>query len=251
MTTTPAVAASWNPDLGQLARDQREDLLDARLDDLRQHLARELARLAPADGRDVDRLLGADQRRQRAAVAPLEVLGVGHGRAQPDRHVVGDVIAPQRQDRRVPDGAVAEERHVGGAAADVDEDDAQLLLVGEEHRLGRGQRLEHDVLHGQPGAVHRADDVLHGRHRAGDDVHLDLQAHARHADRLPHAVLVVDDERLREHVDDLAVLRQVDGAGGLDGALDVGPAHLALPARDRRPTPRLLTPRMWPPATPA
>src|SRR2546425_6706751 len=42
-----------------------------------------------------------------------------------------------------------------------------------------------------------------------------------HPDGLADAVLLVDDERLREHVNDLAVLRQVDGPRGVDGALDV------------------------------
>jgi hypothetical protein len=73
------------------------------------------------------------------------------------------VIAAERDDRGVPDGAVAEERHVGGAAADVDEDDAQLLLVGKQHGLGRGDRLQHNVLHGQAGAVDRAHHVLDRR----------------------------------------------------------------------------------------
>src|SRR2546426_4327257 len=35
--------------------------------------------------------------------------------------------------------------------------------------------------------------------------------HPRHPDGLADAVLLVDDERLREHVNDLAVLMQVDG----------------------------------------
>src|SRR5207249_7257094 len=56
--------------------------------------------------------------------------------------------------------------------------------------------------------------------RASDDVHLDLEPHPRHPDGLADAVLLVDDERLREHVDDLAVLRQVDGPRGVDGALE-------------------------------
>src|SRR2546426_5433728 len=116
----------------QLARDERENLLDARLDDLRQDLARELARLAPAHRRHVHRLLRGHERGERAAVALLERLRVGHRRAQADRHVVADVIAAQGQDRRVPHGAVAQEGEIGGAAADVDDDDAQLFFVGVE-----------------------------------------------------------------------------------------------------------------------
>src|SRR5262249_19100126 len=83
------------PRAGQLARDEREDLLDARLDDLREHLSRELPRLAAADGRHVDRLLGGHQRGERAAVALLQRLRVRHRCAQSDGDVVADVIAAE------------------------------------------------------------------------------------------------------------------------------------------------------------
>src|SRR5207245_49573 len=82
------------PGPGELARHQGEDLLDARLDDLREELPRQLPRLAAADGRHVDRLLRRYQRGQRAAVALLDALGIRGRRAQPDRDVVGDVVTP-------------------------------------------------------------------------------------------------------------------------------------------------------------
>src|SRR5215470_9239931 len=126
------------PRLRQLARDEREDLLDARLNDLGEDLARERPGLAPANRRDVDHLTARDERGQRASVTALEVLGLGRGRAQADGDVVGDVIASDRQDRRVPDGAVTEEPDVGRPAADVEEDHAELALVGIEDGFGRG-----------------------------------------------------------------------------------------------------------------
>jgi hypothetical protein len=64
-------------------------------------------------------------------------------------------------------------------------------------------------------------------------VDLDLQPHARHAERLAHAVGVVDHEGLGQDVDDLAVLRHIDGPGRLHRALDVGRRHLAFAAGDR------------------
>ena len=54
-----------------------------------------------------------------------------------------------------------------------------------------------------------------------DDVHARLEAHARHADRLLDAVLIVDDELLRQHVQDVLVDRQRDGARRVEHALDV------------------------------
>ena len=117
--------------------------------------------------------------------------------------------------------------------AQVDQEDAELLLLRRDHRLGGGQGLQHDVLHGQAGAVHAADHVLHRGVGAGDQVHFHLEAHARHADRLLDAVLVVHDEGLGEDVDDLAVGRQVHGLGRLQRPLHVGLAHLAMLARHR------------------
>ena len=68
---------------------------------------------------------------------------------------------------------------------------------------------------------------------AGDDVHLGLQAHARHADRVADALLAVDDEFLRQHVQDLLVGGDRHRLGGVDDVLDVAVAHLLV--ADRRP----------------
>ena len=207
MTTTPAAAASWKP-ARVSSRATSVKISSTRGWMISDRIWRESWRaLRPPTERHVDGLVLGHERGERAAVALLELLGVGRRRAQPDRDVVGDVIAAERDDRGVPDGAVAEERDVGGAAADVDEEDAQLLLLGGQHRLRRGERLQHDVLHREAGAVDAPDHVLHRGDGAGDDVHLDLEPHAGHAERLPHAVLVVDHEGLGQHVDDLAVLR--------------------------------------------
>jgi hypothetical protein len=75
-------------------------------------------------------------------------------------------------------------------------------------------------------------DVLRRRHRAGDDVHLDLEAHAAHADRLAHAALAVDDEFLGQDVQDLLLGRDRHRARDLDHALDVERRDLLLLDRD-------------------
>src|SRR5947207_471409 len=113
------------------------------------------------------------------------------------------------------------------------DDDAELPFVGIEDGLCGGDGLQHDVVHGEARTVHGADHVLHRRDGGRHHVHLDLEPHARHADRLAHAVGVVDRERLREHVQDLPVLRDVDRARGVHRAVDVGLAHLAILARHR------------------
>src|SRR5207247_11310919 len=75
--------------------------------------------------------------------------------------------------------------------------------------------------------------ILPGRHGAGDDVHLDLEPYAAHAQRLAHAVLAVDDEFLGEDVQHLLVGRDRHRARRFDGALDVDRRHLLVLDRDR------------------
>jgi hypothetical protein len=119
------------------------------------------------------------------------------------------------------DRAVVKQRDVGRAAAHVDERDTELFLFIGQHRLGRGERLEHDVGDVEAGAVAALDDVLRRGDGAGDDVDLRLQAHAGHAERLLDAVLLVDDVVLRQDVQHLAVHRDRDRLRGVDHALDV------------------------------
>ena len=125
-----------------------------------------------------------------------------------------------------------EHRDVGRAAADIDQAHAELLLVVGEHRVARRELLEHDVLDREAAALHALHDVLRGALGAGDDVHLRFQAHARHADRLADAFLAVDQEFLRQDVQDLLVGRNRDRARRVDDALDVFRRHFFVADRD-------------------
>ena len=102
-----------------------------------------------------------------------------------------------------------------------------------QHRLARRQLLEHRLDHRDAGAVHAGDDVLRRRGAAGDDVHVDLEARAGHPDRRADAVLLVDDEVLRQHVQDLAAARQRHRLGGVDRAPHVLARDLAVLPGDR------------------
>jgi hypothetical protein len=86
------------------------------------------------------------------------------------------------------------DRDLGRASADVDEADAELLLVRREDRLGRGELLEHELHDLDPGLVHARDDVLRDRDGRRDDVDVDLEPAADHPERVGHAVLPVDGE---------------------------------------------------------
>ncbi len=210
-----------------------KDLLGARLQNLREDPARHHARLAAADARHLHRLVLVHHAGERAAALALDLFRVGHRRPEPDRDVVGEVIAADADDRGVPEAAALVDRDVGRAAADVDERDAELLLVLGEHRLARGQLFDHRLRHRDAGAVHARDDVLRRALAAGDDVDVDLETRAGHADRRADAVLLVDDEVLRQDVQDLAAGRQRHGLRRVDGPAHVFTGDLAVLPRHR------------------
>src|SRR6185503_6311735 len=80
----------------QLFANELEQLLVARLDDLRQCLAREPARWPVADARHLDRLVGVRELRQRAGVLDLDLLGVRQRHAQRHGDVVRHLVARDR-----------------------------------------------------------------------------------------------------------------------------------------------------------
>src|SRR4029077_1406689 len=96
----------------------------------------------------------------------------------------------------------------------------------------RRKSRANDVLDVETGAVHALDDVLDRGLGAGDDVRLNLEPVARHADRVSHSVLSVDGVGARDDVDNLAVGRDADGPAGFDHALDVVLADLVVGPRD-------------------
>ena len=153
----------------------------------------------------------------------LQLLGFLRRRAQRHRDVVGHLVAGDRDHRRVPDRAAREHREIGRAAADVHEADARApssssFSTAIDEASGcritsfttSPQRRTHLVM------FSTADTA------PGDDVHLDLEAHAAHAERLAHVLLPVDDEFLRQDVQDLLVVRDRDRLRRLDDAVDVG-----------------------------
>ena len=222
VSTIPEASRPSTPGPRGLLRDQAEDLLDARLDDLGEDLAREHARSASADARHLDHVVVAHRARERGAEALLELLGFLRRRAQPGRDVVGQVAAAEAEHRGVAHRAAVVDDEVGRAAADVDHRDAEIALLVGEHRVRRRERREHDLRDLEAAALAALDDVLHGGRRGGQHVHARLEAHARHALRLLDAVLVVDDVLLRQDVQDLTVHRQGDRPGGVEHQLDVG-----------------------------
>src|SRR3989454_11877390 len=139
----------------ELAVHQVEDLVQPLVDDVRQHLARRLPGSLPGRGRQRDHLRRIDQRLVGDAVSLFQPLRVGLGHAQHLDHVRGDLRAGVLERREVPDLPLVEDRHAGRAAPDLEQRDAQLLLVLRQHRVRCRQRLEHEIQHAVPRALHR------------------------------------------------------------------------------------------------
>ena len=123
--------------------------------------------------------------------------------------------------------ASGEDGHIGGARANIDQGHTQLFFIGCQHRIARGQGVEHQLLDIQSTAAHAFDDVFGGALGTGDDVHLGLQADAAHANRLFH-VLAVDDKLLRLDQQQALVGGDVDRLGSLHHPGHIGGGDLAV-----------------------
>jgi hypothetical protein len=98
-----------------------------------------------------------------------------------------------------------EDRDARRVAAYLYQGDAQLFFVVGQHRVRGRQRLEHQVGHAVPGALHALAQVLRSRGLHRHQVHLDLEARARHPDGIRDAALLVHDVLLRDVVQELVI----------------------------------------------
>ena len=133
----------------------------------------------------------------------------------------------QRQNRSVLDGVVGKNRDIGSAAAKVNQGNANFAFFLGQHGLGRSQRLKGNIGHFKLAAMARAHNVLRRRNRAGNNVHLYFKAHASHAERVGNATLVINYLFLRLNMDDLAVGRNGNSPGSVEGALYIALCNLA------------------------
>ena len=204
---------------------QFEQFLDPWLDHVGQCAPRQLARRSVIDPGDLQHLLGIGQFGEGTAVAPLDVLGGARRRTQCHGDVVGDLVTGYRHHRGMADRALRPHRQIGRSATDIDQADTEFLFVIRKDGIARRQRLQHQIIDFQPAAAHTFDDVLRGRYRAGDDMHLHFKAETAHADRFADAVLVVDGKLLRQDVQDFLIGRNRHCPRGFDDAVDVHRCH--------------------------
>src|SRR5690606_24680696 len=216
-----------------------EDLLHARLDDLRQRAPADALLRPPTQAGNGDRLVFIHQIHKRGPELALQLLGLIAHHTEPAPDVVRDLAPGDADHGGVADGVVLEHRDVRRASANVDERHAHLLLVLMQHGEGRGQRLEYDVCDVISRLLQAPVDVLRRRNESGDDVDVCLQAHAAHAHRIGHAILSIHDELLGDDVQDLAIRRHGHVRGILQDALHVALRDLSVAVGDGDDPPAL------------
>src|ERR1043165_5989674 len=153
-------------------------------------------------------------------------------RAQSESDVVGEMRAAEWKHGRVLHCATLINDQARRLCSDVDKRGAELFVVFSQRRLSGGELFQHHVGDDQPGAVHRVDGVLSRSYRTRDDVDFYCETRADHTDRIVDAVLVVDDEFLRQSIDDLATGGKLNRARGVDRASDVVGDDLAVASGD-------------------
>src|SRR5581483_7946372 len=161
------------------------------------------------------------------AKQPLDFLGVGERSAQADGNVVGEVIAAERYDAGVHDGAFGQHREFGRTGADIGHASTKLALFRTQHGVGAGQAFKDGVVHVNASAVDGGNDVLGGAGGGGHQVDLDLELGSHHAAGLAHAGLVIENEILGKQVQNLAIVGERNGAGALDRLADFIAGDLA------------------------
>src|SRR5215468_2370614 len=194
---------------------QLEGLLEARLHDADEDRFRDrrrLRRVVLADLRHADHLALVGGRGDAVAVERLHALGVDERRREAAGDVVRDVCAAHRQAVGVDDVAVEEDGDGGGAAAHVDDGDAEVHLVlyegGEAGGVGRDdQRLDVEMA-----ALDAGLQVAQRPGGGGDEVHVDAEPLAIHAARIADAAAAVDGVADGNRMDEAAVLAAVQMA---------------------------------------
>ena len=158
---------------------------------------------------------------QCGAVFDLELFGETQGNFQSVSQIVRDVVAADRQQAGVLDDAIRADDVFGRAAADVNDQSAQFLLLVAQQRQRRGQSVENDVFDLQLQTFNRSNRVLQPVEIAVDHMHVHIHFRTEHADRILNAALAIDEEVLANDVDHVVLGRQVDGLGVFDRVLHV------------------------------
>src|SRR5207253_247165 len=173
--------------------NKSENFIETLFDDVRDQFARDLSLAAGTRSGQLDCFSRIDQLRERDAVLLFRLLCFGVRDAEPLREVVGDCTAAPGNGREVTHFAVTENRQLRGAAAEIDECNANILFIVCDDGLRGSERLVNGRVDLVAGTTDRFAQVLRCGDRAGNDVDFRLESCAGHADWITNARLVIDD----------------------------------------------------------
>ena len=136
-------------------------------------------------------------------------------------NIVSDLIPRDRNDAGVTNRSVGKNRDIGGATTNINQTDTQIALVLSNHRVAGGQLLQNDAINRKPTAFDTFLNVLSGIDRAGHQMDLGLQAHARHPKRFTNTRLVVDHIFLRQHMQYFLIRGDSDCLSRVDDPINI------------------------------
>ena len=162
------------------------------------------------------------------AVHLLELLGLFDGDVQAYGEVVGEVVAADGKHGGVGRWSPSKKTVSSVVLAPMSAMQTPSSRSSAERTASAAAMpSKTGVFHFEAGAVGAGDDGLRDAAGAGGEVEVHFELVADHADGVVDAGLIVEDELLREQVEDFAVGRKGDGAGAVDGGADLFAGDLA------------------------
>src|SRR5713101_1814528 len=205
----------------QFIADQREQFGGARLHNFAKHPGKYRPWRAVADASHLDGRVAEQHLVIRAGIFALDFFSLGNRRAQADSQIVCEMVAANRNCRRVAGHPAGIDEQFRGASADVQQAAAQIVLILQKAGFGRGERFQHSIADHDARAVHCGNQILRRGSGRSDYMNIDFQPLAHHSHRVADAVLGVHQKFLRKDVKHLAVIGQRDAASRINRAANV------------------------------
>ncbi len=217
----------------QILRDQLENFLKPQRHDVAQMLdidrfERQAEFVGNGNGLSFAFLI-----HQRRAVFELELFRAAQGHFQAVSQIVGNMVATNRQHAGVLDDATGINDVIRRAAADVNDQRAEFLLLVGQQRQRRRKAVENNFIHFQLQAFDKANGVLQAVRVAVNDVHIHLQPRTEHPHRIRHAILSIHKKMLADGVNDVVFRRQIDRLRVLDHILHIVLGNFAVGGNHR------------------
>ncbi len=117
--------------------------------------------------------------------------------------------------------SLGKQRVLGGAVSDVENQSAELPFVVRQHGFGSCERLEDHFDHLDARSIDARQKRLSPGDISGHQMNRHLESSAQHSERISDTSLFIDDELLRNGVEDLAIRWEGSRLGGFEYSVDV------------------------------